>query len=187
MPQLAVNGTINGVDTGALRDAIQAIKADSTQGKTTWGAHTRWLRGFQSETSISGWTIAGERKPHAFTIRIDEPRELCGNDEYANPQEFLMAATNACMLNTFVAVCSMLGVTLESASIECEGDIDLRGFLGIDARVPAGYESIRYRLRVRGDGTRAQFEKAHQAMMATSPNFYNMTREIRMIPELVVE
>ena len=98
-----------------------------------------------------------------------------------------MAALNACMLNTFVAVCSMLGVKLESASIECDGDIDLRGFLGIDARVPAGYEAIRYRLRVRGDGTRAQYEKAHQAMIATSPNFYNITRPIPLLPELVVE
>lgn len=187
MPQTALPGTINGVDTDALTETIRAIKADPDTGRTTWGVSTHWLHGFQSRTSVAGWSLAGERKPHSFEIRIDEPRELCGGDAYANPQEYLMAALNACMLNTFVAVCSTLGVTLESVSIECEGDIDLRGFLGIDSKVPAGYESIRYRLRVKGDGTAAQYAKAHEAMVATSPNFYNLTRPVPLVPELVVE
>ncbi|MCA9286393.1 MAG: OsmC family protein [Phycisphaerales bacterium] len=186
MPGTAI-GTINGVDTDALAEAIRQIKSDPTQGQTSWEASTRWTGGLQSETSVTGWTLAGERKPHSFTLRIDEPRELCGKDEHANPQEYLMAALNACMMNTFVAVCSLQGVTLESLTVECEGDIDLRGFLGIDTRVPAGYESIRYRIRVKGDGTPEQYAKAHQAMIATSPNYYNLSRAVPLEPELIVE
>jgi multidrug efflux pump len=48
---------------------------------------------------------------------------------------------------------------MEREALETEGRLDLRGFLGIDPSVPAGYETIRYRVRVRGDATRAQFEE----------------------------
>jgi hypothetical protein len=34
------------------------------------------------------------------------------------------------------------GITVESLEIETDGEIDLRGFLGIDATVPPGYENL---------------------------------------------
>ncbi len=184
MPQ-TITGTINGIDTDALLDAVQQIKADPSKGQTTWGVATSWLGGFASETNVTGWTMGGEHKPQRFSFRIDEPRELCGQDAYANPQEYLLGAMNACMLNTFVAVCSLQGVKLESLRLECEGDIDLRGFLGIDASVPAGYTQINYRIYVKGDGTPQQYAKAHEAMQATSPNYFNLSRPVKLIGEVV--
>ena len=88
-----------------------------------------------SETQVSGWTVGGQPQPQDFVIRIDEPQALLGGDAAPNPQEYLLAAMNACMLNTFVAACSLMGVTIESLEMECSGDIDLRGFLGIDTQV----------------------------------------------------
>jgi uncharacterized OsmC-like protein len=178
---------INGVDTEALQQTIRAIKANPDKGIARFSARTVWKGGFASESTIDGWNLGGEKIPHDFTIHMDEPRELLGQDAQANPQEYLQSAMNACMLNTFVAVCSMLGVTLESVEFESTGELDLRGFLGIDANVPAGYEDINYTIRVRGDGTREQYEKAHEAMIATSPNYYNMARPIRLNARLIVE
>jgi len=40
---------------------------------------------------------------------------------------------------------------------------------------------------IQGDGTEEQFRKIHQMVMATSPNFFNITRAVRVMPELVVE
>ncbi len=140
-----------------------------------------------SETQVSGWTLGGQRQPQDFVIRIDEPQALLGDDSAPNPQEYLLAAMNSCMLNTFVAACSLMGVTIESLELECTGDIDLRGFLGIDPSVAPGYERIEYTIRVKGDGTQRQYEKAHEAMIATSPNYYNMTRPIALGSRLVVE
>ena len=70
-----------------------------------------------------------------FAFDIDEPEELGGGNAFANPQEHLLAALNACMTVGYVAQCSVRGIKLESLSIETEGDIDLRGFLGIDPAV----------------------------------------------------
>ena len=81
----------------------------------------------------------------------------------------------------------MRGITLESLAIETDGEIDLRGFLGIDPAVPQGYEKLNYTVRIKGNGTKEQFAEAHKAVMATSPNFFNLSRPVALIPALVVE
>ena len=73
-----------------------------------------------------------------FSIDIDEPSELGGSNRFANPQEHLIAALNACMTVGYVAQCAVRGIKLESLTIETDGEIDLRGFLGIDPAVPRG-------------------------------------------------
>jgi hypothetical protein len=76
---------------------------------------------------------------------------------------------------------------LEKLEIETEGDIDLRGFLGIDSSVPAGYENLRYTVRIKESGTKKEFVEVHNAVMATSPNFYNLARPVSLKPTFVVE
>ena len=67
------------------------------------------------------------------------------------------------------------------------GAIDLRSFLGIDPAVPQGYESLNYVVRIKGSGTKEEFAEIHEAVMATSPNFYNVSRPVALKPTLVVE
>ena len=71
--------------------------------------------------------------------------------------------------------------------IQTDGDIDLRGFLGIDPAVPPGYENLSYVVRIKGSGTKQEFVEIHEAVMATSPNFYNVSRAVVLKPTLVVE
>ena len=87
----------------------------------------------------------------------------------------------------YVAQCAIRGITLEALQIETEGEIDLRGFLGIDPNVAAGYESLRYTVRIKGNGTEAEFAEIHEAVMATSPNFYNIATAVALKPTLMVE
>ena len=87
----------------------------------------------------------------------------------------------------YVAQCAVHGITLESLKIETDGDLDLRGFLGIDPAVPAGYENLSYTVRIKGNGTKEEFAKIHDAVMATSPNFYSVSRPVALNPTLIVE
>lgn len=43
------------------------------------------------------------------------------------------------------------GVTIEAVDSALEGDLDLRGFLGISDDVRKGYQTIRVRMRVKSD------------------------------------
>ena len=51
----------------------------------------------------------------------------------------------------------------------------------------AGYENLSYIVRIKGSGTKEEFAKIHEAVMATSPNFYNVSRPVALKPTLVVE
>jgi hypothetical protein len=86
----------------------------------------------------------------------------------------------------YVAQCAVRGITLESLEIETEGEIDLRGFLGIDPQVANGYESLRYTVRIKGSGTQQQFAEIHEAVMATSPNVYNLANAVTLKSTLLV-
>jgi len=178
---------MNGIDTAALRQTMQQISADPKAGVARFGVTTAWKGGTRTETRVKEWSLGGVRHPKNFSITIDEPAELLGENTAPNPQEYLLAAMNACMVATYVAACSMQGIELDSVEIESTGDLDLRGFLGLDKTVKPGYDELSYTLRVRGNGTREQFERVLNWMEATSPNYWNMANAIRMRAKLVVE
>jgi hypothetical protein len=48
--------------------------------------------------------------------------------------------------------------------------------------VAKGYESLHYTVRIEGNGTRQQVAEVHEAVMETSPNFYNLARVRRPAP-----
>jgi len=179
--------TINAIDTDALRGAIEAISQDPAKGMTRWQATTHWAGGARSETRVTTGVIGGQRIAKNFRIHVDEPLELCGTNEHPNPQETLFAALNACMMMGYVACCALEGIELEELRIETEGDIDLRGFLGIDPTVRPGYDQVRYTVHIKGHGTPEQFEHIHRTVMATSPNYFNLTNAIPLRSRLVVE
>jgi uncharacterized OsmC-like protein len=178
--------TVNGINTDALRGAIEAITLDPAKGMTRWQAATHWTGGARSATRVTNYTIGGQHVSKDFTIHVDEPLELCGTNEHPNPQETLIAALNACMMMGYVALCALEGIELEELRIETEGNIDLRGFLGISPDVKPGYDHLRYTVHIKGNATPEQFEKIHRTVMATSPNYYNLRNPIPLKSRLVV-
>jgi len=185
--KIAEPTVVNGINVDDLFALIEGVRGDSAKGKTNWRVTTTWQGQARSRAQVEEFKIGGDQVPRRFLIDIDEPCELGGTNRFANPQEHLIAALNACMTVGYVAQCAVRGIILESLEIETDGDIDLRGFLGIDPAVPAGYESLRYTVRIKGSGTKEQFAEIHEAVMVTSPNFYNLSRPVALKPTLVVE
>jgi len=178
---------VNGINVDDLFALIDDVKRDPAKGKTNWRVTTTWQGQARSRAEIESYEIGGEKVLRRFSIDIDEPRELGGSNSFANPQDHLIAALNACMMVGYVAQCAVRGITVESLAIETDGEIDLRGFLGIDPAVPQGYDNLSYTVRIKGNGTEEQFAEVHKAVMATSPNFYNLSRPVVLQPTLVVE
>ena len=177
---------VNGINVDDLFALIEGVRRDPAKGKTNWRVATTWQGQARSRAQVESFEIGGERVPRRFSIDIDEPCELGGTNCFPNPQEHLIAALNACMTVGYVAQCAVRGITVESLEIETDGEIDLRGFLGIDPAVPQGYENLSYTGRIKGNGTKEQFAEVHKAVMATSPNFYNLSRPVVLKPALVV-
>lgn len=77
-------------------------------------------------------------------------------------------------------------MTLEKLEIRITGNIDLRGFMGLDSEVKPGYDKINYTINVKGDGTVEQFERIHQVVIATSPNRWNLANNIEVQGDQIV-
>jgi len=177
---------LNGINPDTLRDSTGAIAESPAKGQTNWQVTSHWRGGTRSDAVVESYHIGGQRVAKDFIISADEPLELGGTNQYANPQEYLLAALNACMIVGYSAVCALEGIELEQLRIETAGNIDLRGFLGLDASVSPGFDQLCYTVFIKGNATPEQFEKVHRTVMATSPNYFNLANATPLLSTLVI-
>ena len=97
---------VNGINVDNLFALIDGVRREPSKGKTNWRVNTTWQGQAQSRAQIESFEIGGERVPRRFSIDIDEPHALGGSDCFANPQEHLIAALNACMIVGYAAQCA---------------------------------------------------------------------------------
>jgi uncharacterized OsmC-like protein len=180
-------GTVNGLDVDALHEVIEQVKKDPAKGIVEFKVKTGWKGQTRSETSVESYKLGGSEIKRRFTVKADEPIELLGENTAPNPQELLMAALNACITVGYVAGAAVNGITLSKLEIETTGQLDLRGFLGIDPQIKPGYESIQYVVHIAGNGTAEQFQEIHENVIKTSPNYFNVSRPVRLDATLKVE
>lgn len=178
---------VNGLDMEALGQFVEEIKNDPSKGYVRFKVASQWKGQTRSEAKVQSYFVNGQEIPRQFSIAADEPFELLGENTAPNPQELLMAAFNACIMVGYVATAAAMGVNLSGVEIETSGELNLRGFLGIDATVKPGYDSIQYTVRLKGDGTQEQYEAVHENVRKTSPNYFNIAQPVRVDSKLVVD
>ena len=178
---------MNGLDLEALGDVVREIERDPKKGMVGFRVSSVWRGQTKSRSTVESYSIGGQEVKRHFDIDVDEPHELLGQNTAPNPQEMLMTALNACIMVGYVAGAAVKGITLTSVEIETDGELDLRGFLGLDPTVRPGYESIHYTVRIKGDGTPQQFREIHENVLKTSPNYFNISRPIRVDATLEVK
>jgi len=178
---------INGIDVGALKQVVRDVAEDPAKGMVRFEVKSAWQGQTRSRATVESFHIGGQEVKRHFEIDVDEPMELLGQNSAPNPQEMLMRALDACIMVGYVDGAAMQGIRLDKVEIETSGELDLRGFLEIDASVPPGYEAIRYTVTMKGNGSEADFREIHETVMKTSPNYFNIARPIRIDSRLVVE
>src|ERR1700744_2641973 len=75
---------------------------------------------------------------------------LGGADAAANPVQYALASLGSCQAITYRFWAEHLGVELDSLSVRVEGDLDLRGFFGVDDSVRPGFTAVRVEVSVTG-------------------------------------
>jgi uncharacterized OsmC-like protein len=144
---------VNGIDMDVLQGTIGAIQENPELGKCTFRATNKWISGSRNRTTLDGFWAAGEERHHQqpYGLDCDEPTLLAGGDQAPNPVEHLLNALAGCITTGMVAHAAVRGIHIEELESELEGDIDLRGFLGLSDEVPRGYTNIRVRFKVKAD------------------------------------
>jgi uncharacterized OsmC-like protein len=147
---------VNGVDVTALTETIDAIKGNAEIAKFNFRATNRWMGGDKNRTTIkefSGALTEHRDGIQAFIVDNGEPDVLLGHDDAPNPAEWLLHALIGCMTTTTAYHAAARGITVEAIDSQIEGDLDLRGFLGLSTEVRKGYGAIRVRMRVKTNAT----------------------------------
>ena len=104
---------------------------------------------------------------HKFTV--DEPEALGGSNVAANPVEYALAALGSCQAITYRVWAAQLGVKLDKVEIGIDGDIDLRGFFGIDDGIRAGFNAVRINVSLSGPEHAARYEELAAEVDAHCP------------------
>lgn len=153
MATVQSSNRINGINLNVLKETVQAIQGDPDLGKCRFRARNTWIDANHNCTTISGFYGAKQENKHKqdFELHADEPPILAGNDDGANPVEHLLHALASCVTTSLVAHAAVKGIHIEELEAALEGDIDLRGFLGLDSKVPKGYTNIRVNFKVKTD------------------------------------
>lgn len=144
----------NGVDTTLLFATLDAVKGQPELAKFQFRASNRWLGGAHNRSTIRGFYGAGQEdttRTREFVFDAGEPAVLVGTDTGANPAEALLHALAACLTTSLVYVAAARRIPLSSVESRLEGNIDLRGALGLSDQCRNGFQDITVTFKVTGD------------------------------------
>jgi uncharacterized OsmC-like protein len=143
---------LNGVDTDGLFATIGVVRDQPELARFQFRSETRWLSGTHNRTTFPGFHGAGGEHQHRadHSVDADHPAVLVGEDHGATPAEHLLQALGSCLTSGLANIAAARGIELGEVTARVEGDIDLRGILGLDESVRNGFEGIRVTFHVAG-------------------------------------
>lgn len=177
---------VNGLDVQAAFDTIDAIKADPSLARFQFRAANTWISGGTNRSTIRDFYGAGredDSREEPFEFMNGEPPVLLGDNEGANPVEFLLHAMAGCATTTLVLHAAARGITIRHLSTKLEGEIDMRGMLGLDESVSPGYERIRILMKIEADCSDEMLEDLLDVARTQSPVCNTVCRPVPVVIE----
>lgn len=169
---------VNGVNVDDLTATIEAIKKDPEIAFFKFRAKNMWVDGTHNRATVKDFfgALKEDDSRMAMDFDLDEPPVLCGKNLGANPVEYLLVALSGCLTTSLVAHAAARGVKVKKVESRYEGDLDLRGFLGLSEEVPVGYRQIQVFFKIDADLTIDQKEELVRAAKKYSPVFNTVTK-----------
>ena len=175
-----IKTTANGVDIARLRDTVEAVKKFPKLGLFRFQIANEWIDGAENRSKVKLFCGQDQLLSHKTELQLtaDEPDVLLGNDTAANPLEHLLHALASCVTTSIVYHAAARGIAIEQLESFLEGDMDLRGFLGLDPSVRNGYRAIRLKLRIKANVTDEQLQELISLGPTFSPAFDSISRGV---------
>ena len=171
---------LNGVDTPNLFATINAVAGNPPLAKFQFRATNRWVAGTHSRGTIESFYGAGSEQKHkrTFTLEADHPAVLVAADNAPLPVEYLLYGLASCITSGIANIAAARGVTLTEVEAKVEGDIDLRGILGLAGDVRNGYDKIRATFTIKGDAPEEKLRQIVEQSKARSAVFDVLTNGV---------
>jgi len=124
-----------------FQKAMDAIKANPKNASMPFNTKTELVEGVKCSAQVRDFP----------PMTVDEPPEMGGTNAGVNPGELLLIALGTCQEIMYSACAALMDIPLNKVTVNLKGDLDLRGLLGMDNSVPAGFSSIYYETTIDSD------------------------------------
>jgi uncharacterized OsmC-like protein len=115
-------------------------------------------------TGTGGDGVRTEIRIGRHDVVVDEPPALAGADAAPNPVEAALAGLLSCQVVTYRFWAVQLGIPLDDVAVDVEGDLDVRGFFGLDDAVRPGFGGIRVVVRLSGPASDEDYRRLHETV-----------------------
>jgi uncharacterized OsmC-like protein len=171
---------VNGIDVDQLFKTIEQIKGKPEIARFKFRATNKWVEGTHNRAIVKDfYGVCQEdnsREPMVF--EIDEPPVLLGKNLGTNPVEYLLVALSGCLTTSLIAHASAKGIKIKGVESRYEGDLDLRGFLGLSEDVKVSYESIRVYFKIDANISDEKKKKLIRMAQKYSPVFNSIASPV---------
>ena len=133
-----------GADRGARGRAVPVAR------------HLRVAERHPQHVRPSRASSASARSRHhrtTYSFDADHPEIFASEDNGATPVEYVLVGLAGCLTAGVAAVAQNREIQLRSVSATIEGDMDVRGILGIDSDVRNGFSGIKVTYDIDADAT----------------------------------
>lgn len=161
---------INGYNVAEIEDFIDTVKSNPAMAdrKPTIVAH--WVGESRARVEFGD-----------FVAHIGGSGEL-------NAMQTLLAALAACDVDLVAMHASIMGLKIESLSVEASGDFNVQSYLGIMNKPGPGYNAITYTVRISIPGaTQEQINELHRLCEQGSPVGDSLSKAIPLAFEWIAE
>jgi len=150
----------NGVNVDALLGAREALSEAPAAAQFTWRASCEWQNGTHSRSTVEGFFGLGDEQSHRtmYSFDADHPEIFASEDNGATPVEYVLVGLASCLTAGVAAVAQNRGIQLHKVSATIEGDMDVRGILGMDSDVRNGFSDIKVTYDIDADASPADIE-----------------------------
>jgi uncharacterized OsmC-like protein len=150
----------NGVNVEALLGAREALTEAPEAANFVWRATCEWQRGTHSSSVVRGFFGLGDEQSHRteFHFDADHPEVFASEDNGATPVEHVLVGLASCLTAGIAAVAQNREIQLHKVAATLEGDMDVRGILGMDSDVRNGFGGIKVTYDIDADATHEEIE-----------------------------
>ena len=171
--------TINKVNAQMLKTMYESLQSNpSEMTKATFYVKTVWNGGFGVTSSSKNFSLGGKTMERNTEHKMDYdfPIQFSGEGSGPTVCEACMGSLAACLTQTIVVHATSRGIQIDSINIDVEGDVNLRGFTGIDSGVRPGAQQFRVNLKINSNNaSKEQINELYEIGKKFSPAFDTLT------------
>ena len=111
-------------------------------------------------------------------IISDQPFGFNGQNKGPKPSELVLAALAACQETTYRIFAEDMGIEIGEISVQLEGTQDLRVFMALDDKIPAGFNNIVGQIFIQSDASDEELELLRQRVDQHCPVLDDLRRPV---------